>query len=716
MPSKTKSEQVLSVDESISAESPEESPPFPNAVPHEQEYTPREEDEDVSSLLYAAESPTAYSPENFAPLALLKQYFGFDDFRAGQREVIEALRTQNAALAVFPTGGGKSICYQLPALSFHGLTVVVSPLIALMKDQIDYLKSKGIPAARLDSSLTLSEQMSVNNSIRENKLKLLYVAPERFNNERFLDMLKRVCISLFTIDEAHCISEWGHNFRPDYLKLAETIKAVRAERVLALTATATPEVVEDICNAIGIPSSAAILTGFYRSNLNLCFTPVTADTRDAFLLKRLKSRKPGASIIYVTLQKTAERVADMIRSTGLPAQAYHAGMDSEARTSVQEWWMREPNSIVVATIAFGMGIDKSDVRYIYHYNLPKSLESYSQEIGRAGRDYLKSTVEMLACGDDLPVLENFFFGDTPTETSIRRLVQEMLDGTHNSTMNEGIPGVDFDVSLYDISNRLDIRMLVLRTALTYLELLGAIKQGTPFYAGYDIRPLAPVEKIIRSFPGEPGHLVRDIFESSKKGKIWYGIEPAKLSERLSQTRRRIVRAVEVMEEREMVEVRASDVRQRYSRLREKGDVELLTAELMQRFEHREKQEIKRLAQVISLVTHDACQTNSLVGYFGEIRPEPCGHCSFCITGKQQALPDPVDPPSINSVVDSSDVIAVSREKSEALGSTRQLARFLCGISSPAVSRARLGKHSLFGILESHRFMDVLEWCRSKISV
>src|SRR5712692_806365 len=203
------------------------------------------------------------------PLELLRSRFGFTDFRPGQQPVIEALLAGKPALAVFPTGGGKSLCYQLPALALDGVTLVVSPLIALMKDQIDFLRGRGIAAARLDSSLTLDETREVADRLREGTLKLLYVAPERFNNERFLAQLHRAEIALFAIDEAHCISEWGHNFRPDYLKLAQAARDLRAPRVLALTATATPAVVEDICAGFGIERACAFVTGFYRPNLEL---------------------------------------------------------------------------------------------------------------------------------------------------------------------------------------------------------------------------------------------------------------------------------------------------------------------------------------------------------------------------------------------------------------------------------------------------------------
>ncbi|MDQ2732366.1 MAG: ATP-dependent DNA helicase, partial [Armatimonadota bacterium] len=466
-------------------------------------------------------------------LNLLQQYFSFSSFRPGQEEVIRALEEGKAALAVFPTGGGKSLCYQLPALSFEGVTVVVSPLIALMKDQIDFLRSRGIKAGRLDSSLSATEAREVQNQLQDGSLKLLYVAPERFNNERFLATMQRTRIALFAVDEAHCISEWGHNFRPDYLKLAETARSLKVERVLALTATATPSVVKDICAGFNIPPECAIVTGFYRPNLNLSTVPVRAEDRDSLLLKRLQSRKPGSAIVYVTLQKTAERIANFLEGAGLEARAYHAGMDPANRTAVQEWWMESGTGIVVATIAFGMGIDKADVRYVYHYNLPKGLESYSQEIGRAGRDGLPSTVEMLACTDDVSTLENFAFGDTPTEEALHGLVQELLKSSP-----------EFDISIYDLSNRHDLRQLVLRTALTYLELLGVLRQGTPFYAGYEFRPLVPVPEIATQFGGEPGKFVTALFNAARKGKIWFSLNPDEAAASLGQERKRVVRALE----------------------------------------------------------------------------------------------------------------------------------------------------------------------------
>src|ERR1700757_3562208 len=252
----------------------------------------------------------------------LNNVFGFDTFREGQEAVITKILEGKSALAVFPTGSGKSLCYQLSALHLPGLTLVISPLIALMKDQIDFLRARKIPAARLDSSIDLEEIRRTDAELRAGRLKLLYVAPERFSNERFIQKLRQLQISLVVIDEAHCISEWGHNFRPDYLKLARATKNLEIKRVLTLTATATPTVANDICRGFGIGDDAFVHTGFYRPNLTLRVTFCSSRGKTELLLDRMKSRPPGPAIIYVTLQRTAELVAASLSKKGLPAPPF----------------------------------------------------------------------------------------------------------------------------------------------------------------------------------------------------------------------------------------------------------------------------------------------------------------------------------------------------------------------------------------------------------
>lgn len=635
-------------------------------------------------------------------LDVLASRFGFDSFRPGQQQVVESLLAGRSALAVFPTGAGKSLCYQLPALLLDGVTVVVSPLIALMKDQIDFLAGRGIEAARLDSSLGADEVRDVSDRLRAGSLKLLYVAPERFNNERFLAQLGDTKIALFAVDEAHCISEWGHNFRPDYLKLAVRAHGLGAERVLALTATATPAVVTDICEGFGIDEADAVVTGFYRPNLTMLTTPVHASGRDQQLIDRLRERTPGSTIVYVTLQRTALRIASLLAAAGLPARAYHAGMSADDRVAVQEWWTGSDRNVVVATIAFGMGIDKAAVRYVYHYNLPKGLEAYSQEIGRAGRDGVASTCELFACADDVPTLENFAFGDTPTREALAGLVGEVFARED---------GAQFDVAEYDLSTRHDVRPLVLKTILTYLELEGFLRQGTPFYAGYGVRPIGDsFDEAFAGFDDGRADFLRRLVASGKTARIWTTIDPDASAAALGEERARIVSALDYLERQGLVEVKPADARQRYTLLDRPSSLDALLDGLAERFERREQAETDRIARVVSLVTNDGCQVNALVGYFGEERAAPCGHCSFCLEGRAQQLPEAEPPPELDELVDRHALAALTVLHPDALGLVRQRARLLCGITSPAAARAKLTRDPLFGAAAERRFADVLAWC------
>jgi ATP-dependent DNA helicase RecQ len=647
-------------------------------------------------------------PAFHGPLDVLTEKFGFESFRPGQEQVVEALLAGRSALAVFPTGAGKSLCYQLPALLLDGVTIVVSPLIALMKDQIDFLQRNGIEAERLDSSLDAARQREIFERLRAGALKLLYVAPERFNNERFLAQLARARISLFAVDEAHCISEWGHNFRPDYLKLAERARDLAAERVLALTATATPAVIADIRAGFGIEEADAIVTGFYRPNLTLLTTPVKAADRDARIVERLRERPSGSTIVYVTLQRTSLRIAELLAGAGLPARPYHAGMSTEERVAVQEWWAGSTQSIVVATIAFGMGIDKADVRYVYHYNLPKSLESYSQEIGRAGRDGNGSICELFACPDDVPTLENFAFGDTPTREALAGLIADVV---------EHPLGAEFAVSEYELSVRHDLRPLVLKTVLTYLELDGVLRQGTPFFRGYRLRPLgeASLEEVAGRFDESRAGFLRRLIETGKTGRTWTTLTPDDAATKLGEERSRIVAALEYLDQQGLVELQPAELRQRYTLCtRPESQAELIDS-LLERFARREQAETARIGNVLALVTHDGCQVRALVGYFGETRTVPCGHCSHCLSGRAQHLSESEPKPPIDKSVSADALVSLRCSHPEALGTTRQRARFLCGITSPAASREKLSRDPLFGSLAERRFADVLAWCETAVA-
>ena len=627
----------------------------------------------------------------------LQRIFGFDEFREGQESVITRLLAGKNVLSIFPTGGGKSLCYELPALLLDGLTVVISPLIALMKDQVDFLVSHDVPAARLDSSLERQEILEVYDALNSGSLRLLYISPERLGNERFLHSLGRRKISLLAIDEAHCISEWGHNFRPDYLKIARLAKQLNVGRVLALTATATVEVARDIAEAFAIEEEDVVHTGFYRPNLRLRVSPCTAAERPNLLLSRLRERALGPAIVYVTLQRTAEEVADLLSGLGFDARAYHAGMDTENRNAIQDAFMASKRMIVVATIAFGMGVDKADIRYIYHYNLPKGLESYMQEIGRAGRDGGESTCELLACADDVVTLENFSYGDTPTPEAVTAIVAELLGR-----------GEVFDISVYELSSKHDVRPLVVQTLLAYLELENVTRSTGPFYSELKFQPQKSSQEILAPFDPHRADFLRSIFRQARKGRTWFTLNIEQVSQSIGETRDRIMKALGYLEEKGDLVVQASGLRQGYRNLQPSCDLASLAENLSARFVRREELDIARTRRMLRWASHDGCLTRHLLDYFGETRDD-CGHCARCEGSPAQPLP-----PAQYTGPGEAEIGSLKNlcaEGHQALATPRQLARFLCGIASPATTRAKLRGHGMFGVFQSVPFQEVLDFVR-----
>ena len=319
---------------------------------------------------------------------LLKRYFGYDKFRPLQLEIIEHILKKRDTLVLMPTGGGKSICYQIPALKFDGLTLVISPLISLMKDQVDGLKTNGINAEYINSSLSFKEIINIKDKVQRKEIKILYLAPERLALENFKEFLKTLQISLIAIDEAHCISEWGHDFRPEYRNLKFLKKIFPEIPIIALTATATKRVREDILKQLSLTNPRVFISSFNRKNLNL----IIMEKKNAFnkILNLLKKYKDESAIIYCFSRKDTEKIAQQLNESGFKALPYHAGLSNDIRKQNQEVFIKDKVNVIVATIAFGMGINKLDVRLIIHCTFPKSIEGYYQEIGRAGRDGLQS--------------------------------------------------------------------------------------------------------------------------------------------------------------------------------------------------------------------------------------------------------------------------------------------------------------------------------------
>ncbi len=332
----------------------------------------------------------------------LKQYFGYDSFRRGQEAIIERVLAGYNTAGIMPTGGGKSLCYQIPALLLPGVTLVISPLISLMKDQVDALVQNGIDATFLNSTITANEARQRMSEIKQGKYKLVYVAPERLDHPTFQQEWQYIHLSLVAIDEAHCISQWGHDFRPSYLKIKTLLSDLPSKPiVLALTATATPQVSADICETLGIEENTAISTGFARDNLY--FSVVKEENRDQFLMRYVEKNKQESGIIYAATRKDVDSLYKRLMKAGIQVGRYHAGMSDQERSYMQEQFIQDDLPVMVATSAFGMGIDKSNVRYVIHYQTPKNMESYYQEAGRAGRDGLESECILLYSPQDLQV-------------------------------------------------------------------------------------------------------------------------------------------------------------------------------------------------------------------------------------------------------------------------------------------------------------------------
>ncbi len=342
----------------------------------------------------------------------LQKYFGFDAFKGTQESIIKSLLSGNDTFGIMPTGGGKSLCYQLPAIVSEGVAIIVSPLIALMKNQVDLVRSYNSNdnvAHFLNSTLNKSQQKQVKDDLTSGKTKLLYVAPETMTKDENIEFFKSLTISFFAVDEAHCISEWGHDFRPEYRRLRETMKLINDDApLIALTATATPKVQSDIIKNLGLRDPQVFISSFNRPNLSYEVLPkIKLKDTNSSIVRFIQSNKNKSGIIYTLNRKTTEELADMLNANGIKAVAYHAGLDSKLRSLRQDQFLNEDVQVIVATIAFGMGIDKPDVRFVIHYNIPKSIENYYQETGRAGRDGLEGRCILYYSHKDVSKLEHF---------------------------------------------------------------------------------------------------------------------------------------------------------------------------------------------------------------------------------------------------------------------------------------------------------------------
>ncbi|KAI0441382.1 ATP-dependent DNA helicase recQ [Xylaria telfairii] len=658
--------------------------------------------------------------------SVLKQSFGYDDFRHEQAAAIRAILQGESALVVFPTGAGKSLCYQIPGIAFpeldaaglterqsktaaigSGITIVVSPLIALMKDQVDALQRRGIPAACLDSTKTYEEQKSINASMQEGQLRILYCAPERLNNEGFVESIKYVPggIRLVAVDEAHCISEWGHSFRPDYLKVARFVTEIKAERVICLTATATPRVAEDVRKAFDIKKSNVFRTSPYRPNLQLHAAAVnTRDDKFPLLLKFLETHD-GPTLVYVTLQRQAEDLAEHLSKAGHSAAAFHAGLSTDRKTQTQDAFMAGSVRIVVATIAFGMGIDKADIRNILHYDVSSTIEEYSQQVGRAGRDGKPSFCMLYLCRDDFWQRENFVRGDLPSRQSLQQLLEDIFINQPKAKQPDGSEVIK--LNQISVGKEHDVRPNPLGIILATIELrFGLIRAITPEYSTYQFE----------AGPGYDTRVKQDkspeaaaIAAHSKKAKKWYTIDVNAAAKISGLLRNDVIRKLNQFNDHGLIRLKASGVVNRYKILkklpRTSEAVGVLTKKLHAEMEARETDAMERFQAVCDLLTDAKCFAAALTGYFGMALPDGrslCGHCTYCLTAKPVALAPKRTPPvnmaAIRKILAACDV----------RDDPRFLARIAFGIKSPRVTQLKLDKNKVFGSLEDHDFESLLK--------
>ena len=628
---------------------------------------------------------------------LLNNYFGFDQFREGQQQTIEQLLAGHSSLAVFPTGSGKSLCYQFTATPLPNLTLVISPLIALMHDQLAFLQSKGIPSASLDSTQTKEESQAVMQQVRDGQIKILMISVERFKNERFRRFIQGVPISMLVVDEAHCISEWGHNFRPDYLKLPQYQQELNIPLVLLLTATATRRVQKDMALKFNIAPSHIVQTGFYRHNLDIDLISAQGQDKQA-LLRQVLNDTQGAGIVYVTQQKNADELAATLQQSGYSAVSYHAGLGNEVRAAIQNDFMAGQTRIIVATIAFGMGIDKSDIRFVVHYDLPKSIENYSQEIGRAGRDGQPSRCVMLANLDGLHVLENFVYGDTPEPHAIQVLLQEIFSNTINS---------EWETQAYGLSQATNIRALPLKTLLVQMELAGAIVPRYSYYSDVKLKWNQSLDQIRAALPIEQQAVFNQVAQQTVFKKIW-GVPDFERLHQQGLERGAVLSLLEQLADRDLIALETKGLTEVYG-VRTELLTPVLVEELQSYATQKETSEIERIATMIRFFELDRCLNHNLARYFGDQQaPEHCGHCSVC-RGNVLSLDKNVDYQMIDSL--SSDMQTAKLWLLQKLPQSQVtpvlLTRYLAGLTQPVFTKLKARQQPSFAKYEDVAYSTLL---------
>jgi ATP-dependent DNA helicase RecQ len=650
-----------------------------------------------AARLYAVMT-TAVLPD----LESLLAPFGLAAFRPGQREVIETVLSGHDCLCVMPTGGGKSLCYQLPALARPGVTLVVSPLIALMKDQVDQLQRLGVRATCINSAVAPDEQADRLTRLAAGEFALVYVAPERFRSPRLLEAIGRCGVQLLAVDEAHCISEWGHDFRPDYARLGQFRERLGRPTTIALTATATAEVRGDIVRQLGLREPQTFITGFARPNLFYQVLWLSSQREKDERLVQFLRETPGTGIVYASSRKRCEEVAAMIgERAGRRAGVYHAGMAPDERRAAQDAFMQGQVEVVAATQAFGMGIDKADVRFVAHYNLPGSLEAYYQEAGRAGRDGQPARCLLLATGSDRYVHEFFIESAYPSREVVAQVHEFLLDLQEDP----------IELTLQEIKDQLGLQVSAdgVGTCEKLLEKAGAIERLEAVENKAAVRIasnlptlaelLPPAAKVKRRVLQAAETLVRE------QRHEWVYFHPRELAERAGMEPADLGRVL-----RELTSLAAFDYAPPFrGRAVEVLDRQRGFDELKIDFathERRKSAEYEKLDRVVAYAQSRACRQAEILRYFGEARPADCGHCDNC----QQRAPRPAAAapagPAEEALQTTVRIVLSGVARAAGRCGKNLLAQMLCGSQDKKVKRNRLHQLSTFGLLAHLKQSDV----------
>ena len=549
---------------------------------------------------------------------VLRTIFGLTVFKPFQKEIITmVLQRREHMLAVLPTGAGKSLCYQIPALLQKNITIVICPLIALMKDQIDSLHKRGIESAYfINSTLTDAKRTEILDLARQGKVKMLYIAPESLKSEHILSVLQALIIDLVVIDEAHCISLWGHNFRPDYLRLGGILKILRDPIILCLTATATPEVEKDIQTQLGIRCDI-IKASFDRPNLFFETVPLKNGTDKEQYFIHLMKQLHGSTIVFATYQKTTENLVELLTQAGISSTFYHAGLENEEREKCQNAFLGGEYQVIVATIAFGMGIDKADIRNIIHYNIPQSLENYYQEIGRAGRDGKPAQCIALFSKGDVFRLRSLLFDSWPNQESIRSIL----------TMLNKKKGDYSFVSPRSIALECNTHEIPVKLVLHRLEEAGIIKiyPQVPFEAKLVLKKeISEIECTLPEKKQELTNFFRSSFFHNSR-KLWFSFEET-IQERKCHYFRLLdlIRLLQKMEYIDLIEIKYKDIMLVQEEINhfDSTPIILLFEEILQK-------NLEKVSQVVRFMEHSGCIRQELLAYFGERGNNQCTACARC---------------------------------------------------------------------------------------